>query len=102
MLTTQEIKKAVKVINEANGKLSYKLDNISWSKLYTNYLKENVQEEKAHDNYRPGSVSRPLSITEAGKLFAVRSHHDSAFVQHFPVCVGLAKRLVLPGNATAH
>ena len=71
-MNAQEIKKAVKVINEASGKLSYKLDNIKWSKLYTDYLKENIQEEKNRDRMRPDSISRPLTITEAGKLFAVQ------------------------------
>jgi hypothetical protein len=48
--------KAVNVINQASSNLAYELDNIKWSKLYTDYLKENINEEKVHDNYRGESI----------------------------------------------
>jgi len=63
---------ALKVINKASSELAYALDNIKWSKLYTDYLKENIAEEKSHDRFRGDSISRGLTITEAGKLFAVK------------------------------
>ena len=64
--------KALAEINKASYNLAYALDNIKWSKLYTDYLKENIQEEKSHDNFHGDSIQRGITITEAGKLFSVQ------------------------------
>jgi len=59
-------------IKKASYNLAYVLNNQTWSALWDNYLKENVDEEKKHDNYRSDGISRGITIREAGKLFAVK------------------------------
>ena len=65
-------KQALNLINEAWSEFSYVLDNQDWSKHGTDYLDENIAEEKRHDHMRPDHVNRGLTIREAGKLFAVK------------------------------
>ena len=70
-VSTEDRQKAIKAIREVSNKLSYALDNITWSRIYTDYLKANIAEERTHDHYR-GNNTRNLSITDSGKLFAVQ------------------------------
>jgi len=71
-LSTLSKKQQIDLINKLSYNLACELDNLKWNKIYTDYLKENIQEEKNHDNFRHESIKRGLTITEAGKLFAVQ------------------------------
>lgn len=72
METRQKLgkKEALKELRVIHNKL-YALDNIEWEKLYSNYVAENRQEEKRHDNFRGKGISRGITISEAAMLFSV-------------------------------
>lgn len=65
-----------KLIREAWGQVAYVLDNLTWGGIGRNYLKENIQEERAHDRFRGESIQRGMTIKEAGKMFAVKQLAD--------------------------
>ena len=71
-MTKAERKKAIESIKTAHGRLMQALDNITWNHIYSDYFKNNIDEEKRHDNYRHGDIKRGISIYEAGQLFAVK------------------------------
>ncbi len=62
----------IRLIKAISHSLAYKLDNISWTKYYTDYLKDNIQEERNHNIFKPDDIGRGLTISEAGILFAVK------------------------------
>jgi hypothetical protein len=62
----------IELLKTISGKLSNSLDNISWTAYYTNYLKENIQEERKHLKMKPESIIHGLTVTEGGILFAVQ------------------------------
>ncbi len=62
----------IKLLKKINNKLSNILDNIKWEKFYTNYLKENIKEEKVHLRMKPEGVIHGLTAYEGGLLFAVQ------------------------------
>ena len=71
-MTKAEIKKAIETLKSVSNKMSYVLDNQTWSKIWTDYLNHNIKEEKDHDRFRHDSIRRGISITDAGRLFAVK------------------------------
>lgn len=62
----------IKLLKEISYKLAYKLDNIKWEKIYSNYLQENIREEKRHLQGKPESCRHGLTVNEAGTFFAVK------------------------------
>jgi hypothetical protein len=70
--TTLSKNQQIKLLKEISSQLSYVLDNIKWEKIYTNYLKENIQEEKNHLRMKPEGVIHGLTAYEGGLLFAVQ------------------------------
>ena len=71
--TTQTItkKEALKLLNEAHGKLANALNFISWMHYYDNYFNENLAEEKRHLQGKPESCYHGLSAYDGAKLFSV-------------------------------
>ena len=63
--------RANKITAAAWSQLAYVLDNKSWSRYASNYLAENVEEEKNHrGSGRFGGWA--LTVNESARLFAVR------------------------------
>lgn len=63
---------SINLIKDISRRLSIALDNISWTKYYTDYLKENIKEEKARKNFKPDGIKSGLTVNEGGLFFAVR------------------------------
>jgi len=68
-LTPDQCIKLIKIISQ---KLSIALDNISWTKYYTDYLKENIKEEKSHLGFKSDGIRSGMTAYEGGLFFAVQ------------------------------
>lgn len=66
-------KQQIALISKISSRLSDSLDNITWSNIYTNYLKENIQDEKNHLKFKPESCKHGLTAREGGMFFAVKN-----------------------------
>lgn len=65
-------KEQLDLIRKISGRLHTALDHITWSNIYDNYLKENIQDEKNHLKYKPESCRHGLTALEGGTFFAVK------------------------------
>lgn len=82
--TVEQAKKEVKLINDTWKVFDYAFQCIKWGTEGNNYLRENITEEKLHDKGRPSTCRRFLTITEAGKLFAVKQLIEYLFTNKIP------------------
>ena len=67
-------RKQLALIKKINSLLECKFSIIGWGNIYSNYLKDNIQEEKAHNSGKP--FTSGLSTREGGLYFAVRQIID--------------------------
>lgn len=70
--TTLSKKEQIKLLKEISSRLASALNDISWTHYYTNYLKENIKEEKDHLRMKPEGVKHGLTAYEGGLLFSVQ------------------------------
>lgn len=70
--TTLSKTQQIKLLKDLSDKLSRYLDNLKWTAIYTDYLGENIKEEKAHNRFKPDGIERGLTVIEAARYFAVR------------------------------
>jgi len=64
-------KECLELIKKIDCRLTCALDNISWTAYYTNYLKDNVKEEKSHQGFKPDNIKNGLTVKEGGMFFSV-------------------------------
>lgn len=69
-LTPKEIKEFNKLISSVWGRISYKIDNISWTHYATELFNLNKEESKQHDNFRGDGIKRGISVYEETKYFS--------------------------------
>lgn len=62
----------LKLVKEISKSLSCELNNISWSKYYTNYLNENIREEKDHLRFKPDGIISGITANQGGMFFSVK------------------------------
>lgn len=48
------------------------LDNISWTNYYSDYLKENIREEKNHRGFKPDGIESGITTMQGGMFFSVQ------------------------------
>jgi len=63
--------KELQNIKKVWSKIEYVLNNKSWNKYGTEYLKQQRSEARNHIGFKPDSVRHGLTITEESKFFAV-------------------------------
>jgi hypothetical protein len=71
-MDTKEKNRTIKLINIAWNKIKYCISANALGYMSDEYLKMNIQEERRHDNFRGTDIKRGLTITQAGKFFAVQ------------------------------
>lgn len=70
----------IQLLKVISNCLAYKLDNIKCEAIYTNYLKDNIKDERNHLRMKPEHVRHGLTANEGGVLFAVK--HIIEFFQY--------------------
>lgn len=69
-LNPKEIKEFNKLVSKVWGKISHKIDNITWTHYATELYNMSKQESKEHDNFRGDNIKRGITINEESKYFS--------------------------------